>query len=142
MPGRGSLRSGMLDLNDDKSSFGKGEGMENSRVFSTEGFLDVTDCTAEPADDLSENAEIGYACRCAVSVFDDGKVEIDSMEAAPKQLERFSMSDIVSLFYTRLYPMDVVLLLEDKELRISFPSAEGKAGFLGALSGLSDSLLK
>ncbi|MGN0539024.1 MAG: hypothetical protein ACI4KI_04140 [Candidatus Fimenecus sp.] len=109
-------------------------------LFHGEGILDVTNSNAMSSDD-----SLGYMCGCDISVSQNGKIEIFSLENVKELLECFSVLDIVRASnninnYDSTYVTEVLLITENKDLRISFQTKESKIEFWNALTTTYDNL--
>lgn len=109
-------------------------------VFHAEGIIDVTNFDAMSPDD-----SLGYMSAGAVSVFENGQIEMRSVDNTKDLLESFSVLHILHASnninnYDPEHAMEVALTTENKALQIAFHAKEDKAGFWEALTSTYNKL--
>ena len=102
--------------------------------FHGKGIIDVTNFAAMTPDD-----PLGYMCGCNIAVLQNGQIEIRSDDSENELLESFSGADIVCVRESENHqdPMvrtDVSVMIEEKNLKISFQSQETQKEFCMALA--------
>ena len=110
---------------------------DSTPVFNEYGIINVTNFDTTP-----ENPELGYLCGGIVSVFSDGRIQILDANEVGEQLESLHVHDLVRMStnvnsYDPEHMMEIVLMTQEKSIRITFDDAETKYQFAETLESLT-----
>ena len=114
----------------------------NKSIFHAEGIIDVTNFDAMSPDD-----SLGYMSAGTVFIFENGQIEIRTVDNTKDLLESFSVLHILHASnninnYDPEHAMKVAFTTENKALQIAFHTKEDKAGFWEALTSIYNHLKK
>lgn len=109
-------------------------------IFCAEGIIDVTNFDAMSPDD-----SLGYMSAGIVSIFENGQIEMRTVDKTKDLLESISISHILHASnninnYDPEHAMEVALTTENKALQIAFHTKEDKAEFWETLTSTFNKL--